>query len=67
MGSVDPSFYADVAEVVGQDQLLRDADVVATYTSDWTGRFVGTSPAVVRPASTEAVSYTHLDVYKRQA
>jgi FAD/FMN-containing dehydrogenase len=55
MGSVDPSFYADVAEVVGQDQLLRDADVVATYTSDWTGRFVGTSPAVVRPASTEEV------------
>ena len=29
--------------------------MVATYTSDWTGRFVGTSPAVVRPASTEEV------------
>jgi len=55
VGSIDPAFFADVAEVVGAGQLLRDADVVAGYTSDWTGRFAGTSPAVVRPGSTEEV------------
>ncbi len=42
-------------EVVGR-QILVDPDVVASYTTDWTGRFVGHSPAVVRPGSTEEVA-----------
>jgi FAD/FMN-containing dehydrogenase len=42
-------------EVVGP-QVLVDTDVVASYTTDWTGRFVGRSPAVVRPGSTDEVA-----------
>lgn len=33
-----------------------DPDVVASYTTDWTGRFVGRSPAVLRPTSVEEVA-----------
>jgi FAD/FMN-containing dehydrogenase len=55
MGSIDPAFFGEVTEVVGAGQLLRDADVVAGYTTDWTGRFSGSSPAVVRPGSTAEV------------
>ncbi len=42
-------------EVVGH-QVLVDPDVVASYATDWTRRFVGYSPAVVRPGSTEEVA-----------
>ncbi len=42
-------------EVVGP-QVIVDPDMVASYTTDWTGRFAGGSPAVVRPASTEEVA-----------
>ncbi len=42
-------------EAVGP-HVLVDPDVVASYTTDWTGRFVGHSPAVVRPGSTEEVA-----------
>lgn len=42
-------------EVVGP-HVLVDPDVVASYTTDWTGRFVGHAPAVVRPGSTEEVA-----------
>jgi FAD/FMN-containing dehydrogenase len=33
-----------------------DPEVVASYTTDWTGRFVGRSPMVVRPRSAEEVA-----------
>ena len=42
-------------EVVGA-QVIDDPDMVASYTTDWTGRFVGRSMAVVRPGSTEEVA-----------
>jgi FAD/FMN-containing dehydrogenase len=42
-------------EVVGA-QLIDDPDVVASYTTDWTGRFAGRSMAVVRPGSTDEVA-----------
>ncbi|MGO9028256.1 MAG: FAD-binding oxidoreductase [Acidimicrobiales bacterium] len=42
-------------EVVGQ-QVIVDPEVIASYTTDWTGRFEGRSVAVVRPASTEEVA-----------
>jgi len=37
-------------------QVVADPEVVASYTTDWTGRFVGGSPAVVRPTTTEQVA-----------
>jgi FAD/FMN-containing dehydrogenase len=42
-------------QVVG-DQVLVDPEVVAPFATDWTGRFVGHSPVVVRPGSTEEVA-----------
>ena len=42
-------------EVVGP-HLIVDPDLIASYTTDWTGRFQGRSSAVVRPASTAEVA-----------
>jgi FAD/FMN-containing dehydrogenase len=42
--------------VVGPDQVLTDPDVRASYERDWTGRFAGATPAVVRPGSTAEVA-----------
>jgi FAD/FMN-containing dehydrogenase len=36
--------------------VIIDRDVIASYTTDWTRRFVGRSAAVVRPGSTEEVA-----------
>lgn len=45
----------ELCEIVGPDHVLADADRRARYETDWTGRFRGSTPAVVRPASTEDV------------
>jgi len=42
-------------DVVGP-QVVVDPDIVASYTTDWTGRFAGHSPAVVLPGSSEEVA-----------
>ena len=46
----------DLRAIVGDAGVLTDQDAVAGYTTDWTGRFVGATPAVVRPSSTEEVA-----------
>ncbi len=46
---------ARLREVVGP-HLVEDPEVVASYTTDWTGRFVGHSPLVVRPGSSDEVA-----------
>jgi FAD/FMN-containing dehydrogenase len=45
----------DLREVVGP-HAIDDPEVVASYTTDWTGRFVGHSPLVVRPGTAEDVA-----------
>jgi FAD/FMN-containing dehydrogenase len=40
---------------VGPNHVLTDADLRASYETDWTGRWRGEALAVVRPASTEEV------------
>lgn len=40
---------------VGRQHVLSDPDLVAGYVADWTGRWVGNTGAVVRPASVEEV------------
>jgi FAD/FMN-containing dehydrogenase len=42
--------------VVGPEHVLTDGDVVASYLTDWTGRFSGPAMAVVRPGSTAEVA-----------
>jgi FAD/FMN-containing dehydrogenase len=47
---------SELVDVVGADHVLTDSALMASYTVDWTGRFVGSARAVVRPATTEQVS-----------
>ena len=42
--------------IVGDAHVLTDADVRATYETDWLQQWHGTTPAVVRPGSVEEVS-----------
>lgn len=42
--------------IVGDEHVVDDPERVASHTTDWTGGFVGSSPAVVRPGSTEEVA-----------
>ena len=48
-------FFSELVEIVGSEHVLRDADMIAGQLVDWTGRFRGHSPAVVRPATTDEV------------
>ena len=52
----DPALLRSFRDVVGDPQVLTEPDVVASYTVDWTGRFVGATPVVVRPGSAEEVA-----------
>jgi len=51
-----PQLCTELAEIVGAPNVLTDADVVAGYALDWTGRFRGSTPAVVRPGTTDQVA-----------
>lgn len=42
--------------IVGDEHVLVDPDLRAGYEIDWTGGFVGSTPAVVRPATTGEVA-----------
>ena len=53
--SGDPRLAAALAAVVGEQHVLTDPDVVATYAVDWSRRFHGPALAVVRPGSTDEV------------
>ncbi|MFN8038659.1 MAG: FAD-binding oxidoreductase [Acidimicrobiales bacterium] len=46
----------DLLDAVGPRGLVIDADERASYEVDWTGRFHGQAPAVVRPADTAAAA-----------
>jgi len=43
-------------EIVGEAHLLVDRDLVASYESDWTGRFRADARCVVRPSDTAEVA-----------
>lgn len=47
---------ADLRTIVGEANVLTDDDVVASYVTDWSGRWRGRAQAVVRPGSTEEVA-----------
>lgn len=51
-----PPFLESVRAVVGPAHLLTDADLRASYETDWTRRWRGEALAVVRPASTDEVA-----------
>ncbi len=49
-------FLDDVRTALGETAVQTDPDVVAGHTVDWTRRFVGMSPAVIRPRDTAGVA-----------
>lgn len=52
-------------DVVGSSHVLTDPDLVAGYTTDWTGRFVGNGTVVVRPGTVDEVVAV-VDVCRRE-
>jgi len=54
----------ELCEIVGGPHVLTGSDDRAPYEVDWTGRFRGRSPAVVRPGGTAEVAAV-LDVCRR--
>ncbi len=46
----------DLVDIVGTANVLTRQDVVDGFVNDWTGRFSGRTPAVVRPADTAEVA-----------
>jgi FAD/FMN-containing dehydrogenase len=53
---VSEDLLAALRAAVGERHVLDDRSVVASYESDWTGRFHGTARCVVRPGSTSEVA-----------
>ncbi|MCC5950473.1 MAG: FAD-binding oxidoreductase [Acidimicrobiia bacterium] len=45
-----------MARLVGPEQVIVDSSITDSYVRDWTGRFVGSTPAVVRPRATDEVA-----------
>jgi FAD/FMN-containing dehydrogenase len=54
--SAGTALLDELRGIVGERNVLTDPDVVAGYTVDWTGRFRGATPAVVRPHDVEQVA-----------
>src|ERR1700680_3024391 len=50
-----PELLAALRAVVGEAHVRTDPGIVAGQVVDWTGRFKGATPAVVRPGSVEEV------------
>jgi len=53
---LDPAIRDALAGAVGEAHVITDADLVAPYGQDWSGRFSGPVLAVVRPGSTDEVA-----------
>jgi FAD/FMN-containing dehydrogenase len=54
--TLPPELVSTLVEAVGPTHVLTGADETAGWTVDWTGRFVGRTPAVVRPGSVDEVA-----------
>lgn len=53
--TADQAVLDDLRRIVGRDHVLAEADLVAGYVRDWTGRWVGETAGVVRPGSHDEV------------
>ena len=49
-------FLAEARRSLGDAAVVTDPDVIAGAVVDWTGRFTGATPAVLRPATTAEVA-----------
>jgi FAD/FMN-containing dehydrogenase len=55
-GVSEAQLIAELADIVGHDQVLVEPGMRAGYETDWTGRWHGSAVAVVRPGSVEEVA-----------
>jgi FAD/FMN-containing dehydrogenase len=55
-GAYGDGVLSELRAIVGERHVLVDADLRAGYEVDWSGRFRGSTPAVVRPGSVEEVA-----------
>ncbi|MFN8023086.1 MAG: FAD-binding oxidoreductase [Acidimicrobiales bacterium] len=53
---MDPVVWRELIEVVGAAHVVTDPDVLAPHVVDWTGRFRGHTPAMVRPGTVDEVA-----------
>src|SRR4051794_33366113 len=53
---LSPALIAELTDIVGARDVITGADQRASYEVDWTGRFRGATPAVVRPSDTAQVA-----------
>ena len=51
-----PDIIRQFAEIVGQKNALTDADLQKPYLTEWRERYVGKTPLVLRPATTNEVA-----------
>ncbi len=49
------AFLADLTASIGADRVVTDPDLIAAHVVDWTGRWRGSSPAVIRPRTASEV------------
>ena len=55
MTSLDKSLLDEFESIVGASHALHEDELVASYSTDWTGRFKGSTPLVLRPGTTEGL------------
>jgi FAD/FMN-containing dehydrogenase len=53
---VNAALLGEMRRIVGRDNAVDDPDVTAGYAVDWTGRWQGHTPLVVRPVDTGEVA-----------
>ena len=47
---------AELKSLLGSGRISEDADIIKTYSDDWTGRYRGSARAVISPQSTDEVA-----------
>lgn len=53
---LDPALLVELADLVGPAGLVTDPKLLTGATRDWTGRWIGRTPALVRPATVTEVA-----------
>ena len=56
MTVINNALFQQFEAIVGSPHALHQDELVASYTTDWTGRFQGSTPLVLRPGTTEEVA-----------
>jgi FAD/FMN-containing dehydrogenase len=54
--AMSPQVVDDLRMIVGDGAVITDPELITSQIVDWTGRFRGSTPAVVRPASCDEVA-----------